>query len=453
MGTGAVDSHSPVNGRARASGEASPDHARRALSRAGERDCCSGGARGRRTERHDPPGRTERVLWLYAADHRDRPFFVLGARTLSSLGVHVRVLDSASGKARNADYDHLPPSRAVASLAPPGALRGLIIQCSLGGSAVRSLAWRPTTIVFSLPHDGALAWALARVLRARLVYYPFDVFGEQQERVRPFSLRLERWLLRRIDALITQNLERARIYREERGARAQASVVHNYKPARASAQPGALRAALGVPPSCRIVLYEGLLRNGRHLDRLALAAKFLPDDCLLVLMGHRTDWWRRELEPQIRAAGLADRIRVVPSVPHDELPSYVADADAGVIIYDDRFRNNLYCEPGKLSDYVRAGVPVVVPAFPTLAPTVAAYRIGVAFRESHPESIAAAISSVLSADRASWREGLARAQRDLVWETQAPTFLEAVLGTSWEEAQDSPARPKTRAGAPLEGER
>jgi glycosyltransferase involved in cell wall biosynthesis len=121
---------------------------------------------------------------------------------------------------------------------------------------------------------------------------------------------------------------------------------------------------------------------------------------------------------------------VTEEVAHESLLSYVADADVGIIIYDDSVLNNYLCEPGKLSDYVLAGVPVVAPRFPTIAPIVERFGIGACFENGSPQAIAAAISQVLSRPREFWRPGLDAARKKLIWSTQAPAFIAAVTGRS-----------------------
>jgi len=109
---------------------------------------------------------------------------------------------------------------------------------------------------------------------------------------------------------------------------------------------------------------------------------------------------------------------------------YVADAEVGVIIHDNLVRNNYHCEPGELSDYVLAGVPLVAPNFPTIAPDVDHYSIGATFDNQEPEEIAGAINEVLSTPGHVWRLAPEKALEDLVWETQVPNLLEAVTGIS-----------------------
>jgi glycosyltransferase involved in cell wall biosynthesis len=136
----------------------------------------------------------------------------------------------------------------------------------------------------------------------------------------------------------------------------------------------------------------------------------------------------------LQVPAIRDRVSVLPWVKPDQVMDYVAGADAGLIIYDDRTRNNYFCAPGKLSDYVLAQVPIVAPNFPSIGSVIERYRIGATFEVPEPRAIAQAITHVLSVPREMWRGALERAAQDLIWETQLPGFLTAVLGA------DAPVR-------------
>jgi glycosyltransferase involved in cell wall biosynthesis len=376
----------------------------------------------------------QRVVWLYYGNHLQHPFIRLASETLVHAGHSLSVIDGAPDSAQ-LSYAHLPVSLPPLRDAPgflgrarkwSGMLRGLLAML------YRTIRARPDTIIATVPHAAMVAWLAASGLRSRLVYYPFELFGEQSGPA-PWVLRsMEKLLLRRVDAMITQNEARSRFYRDERGARVMPAIVHNYKAARTASPNRRLAAALGLPASCDIILYEGQLTGGRWLDRLIRAAAYLPSRTRLVLMGERMPWWDVHGEQLLSDPQVAGRVLVAPFVPHEELLDYVAGARVGVIIYDDQVRNNYYCEPGKLSDYVMAGVPVVGPDFPTLGPVIRDLGIGRSFAGSDPEVIAQAISEVLEIPAEEWQAALARAKPLLAWETQQAAFLQAVTGADFE---------------------
>jgi hypothetical protein len=91
-------------------------------------------------------------------------------------------------------------------------------------------------------------------------------------------------------------------------------------------------------------------------------------------------------------------------------------------------RNNVFCEPGKLSDYVNAGIPVVAPNFPTIEPVIKQFNIGSTFDKLEARTIAQSIDEVLRISKDKWKEPLSEAAEKLVWDTQLPNLLGAIEG-------------------------
>jgi glycosyltransferase involved in cell wall biosynthesis len=287
-------------------------------------------------------------------------------------------------------------------------------------------------IMASRPEAAFWAGFAAKLRGLPFVYYPFELYGDQFAKPNRIVATAERLVLRWfVDGLVTQNELRADVYVRERRARVEPVVVRNYKTARwdprEAGRVGCLRAQHPSLMDKRIVLYEGSLIDGRWLDRLAQSVLHLPDDVALVMMGREGAHWLERSAHWLEAPLATGRLLILPPVPHEELPQWVADADLGVIIYDGAIRNNFYCATGKLGDYVAVGVPVLAPNFPTIAPVVNNLEIGVCFEGSSPEDIAKAIQKGLARPKAMWAPALRRACEQLTWETQFPSLLTVVM--------------------------
>jgi len=289
---------------------------------------------------------------------------------------------------------------------------------------------RGDVMIATRPEAAAWACLVAKLRGMRFVYFPFELYGEQIVKPNPVVAAMERFILRHcVDAVITQNECRAQVLVQERGARVPPLIVHNYKPAQPTRRSaGRLRALHGIAEHKKIVLYEGVIVDGRWLEFVAQSILHLPEDTVLVMMGQEKLKWRATFADQIAAAMATGRVYIAPPVAHDDLLDYVADADVGIIIYDDSVRNNVFCEPGKLTDYISVGVPVVAPNFPTIGPVVRDLGIGLCFEGHSPEAIASTIMAVLDQPKQSWAARLERACSELTWETQAPNLLAAVAG-------------------------
>lgn len=420
-----------------------------------------------------------RLVWAYDRDHLQHPFIVLGLKSFAAEGVSATVVSSDLAPAdapyqsrdgfsfairqRNwssvaKDYTKRLRAREDAARAAARQMTGLAAQWqrlighahALQRNAAKGFAiarrdsvdtWLPylrgfsqlmrleADVVMASRPEAAMWAALAAKLRGiPFVYFPFELYGDQLVKPHPFIAAAERFILRYwIDGLITQNEMRAMVYREERRARVAPAIVHNFKPAPPpEARAPSLRARHSQLQGKRVVLYEGQLVSGRWLDRLAHAVMHLPDDVVIVMMGPEKANWLKKTGVDLAGPLASGKLLILPPAPHDELPSLVSDADIGVIIYDDSVRNNVFCEPGKLVDYIAVGVPVIAPNFPTIAPIIELHEIGVCFEGGDPSKIADAIIRGLSRPKADWAPALRRASATLTWASQFPALFNTV---------------------------
>lgn len=381
---------------------------------------------------HSPGGGWQRIVWLYDGNHLKNPILQQAAYSLFHAGYQVTVIDRAPKTIKRRDgYRHISCPFAAPNSYQAGtcSTRTLALRSQLFFSWMftRALSCAPQVCLTSLP---TAAWVGAKVkqwFQMPLAYYPFELFGEQNYDANILWIEREKLLLANsIDILFTQNQQRANIYVQERGFPNRPILIHNYKPYQRVRSNQLLRKQLHASNTTRIVLYEGVLIPGRGLFELARASNYLPEDCRLVLMGHgQRKWLEGEFLPFLKRENL-QRVTVLPKVPFDQVANYVVDADVGVVIYDNSVRNNLFCEPGKLSDYVLAGVPVICPDYPSIADRVRSFGIGELFSEISPRAIANSIAKVLSQPRENWHANLQKAQTEMVWETQESKFVNAI---------------------------
>jgi hypothetical protein len=197
--------------------------------------------------------------------------------------------------------------------------------------------------------------------------------------------RLAAWMWRRmltrhaadVDLFITINDSIAALLRERDPELPPAVIVRNATklPEAELERDGRLRDAAGVEPGQRVLLYQGGYQSGRGLEQLLESACFLPDGWVLVMMGFGS------MESHLRArAAEVDpdgaKIRFIPPAPHAELGSWTADADLGLIPYENTCLNHWFCSPNKLWEYPVAGVPMLVSPFPELRSVVERHGVG-----------------------------------------------------------------------------
>jgi glycosyltransferase involved in cell wall biosynthesis len=280
-------------------------------------------------------------------------------------------------------------------------------------------------------HDlPALPAALvAAKLRGRpIVYRAHELWSEASLGVPvPWFWRwLDRVLVPRCDLVVTPEENRSRIYREEFGARREPLTVMNCPPYRAVNESTLLRDALsdrGIAFST-VVLYQGLVDSMRCIEEMAEASRRFDDGIVLVIMGSGYGPW---VDPVGRLAQY-ERIVVLPPVPYDDVPRYTASADMGILLYRNNCRNNFYCAPNKVFEYMMMGLPVIAPKFPGMLKLVSGEGVGLCVDPEDPAQIAEAVNR-LSADRdarSRMRSSALRVSRERYnWDQESRSLIEA----------------------------
>ena len=166
---------------------------------------------------------------------------------------------------------------------------------------------------------GLLGLAVARLRRRPFIAYAHGADVGVSARRSPIDRLLARVVARNADALVTNSAATAAHVRELGGM---ASVIppgvdfERFHPSDRLAA----RAALGLPADARIALYVGALSRRKGADVFADALG-RADDWLGVMVGNG------ELELPLRTA----RVRLVGAVAPDDVPGWIAAADAVVV--------------------------------------------------------------------------------------------------------------------------
>jgi glycosyltransferase involved in cell wall biosynthesis len=272
------------------------------------------------------------------------------------------------------------------------------------------------------------ATVIARLRRLPLVYHAHELWPEMGANVRFSGLWrwLEKTLIGRAALVVVPEENRARIYLNEYGARELPLVVANCPPFRNASGGSTLRdimASKGVKAST-IVLYQGVISSERCIEEIVAASEFFREDIALTLMGTGFDTWSN---PESRLP-VGRRIVYIPHVAYDSLFRYTASAQIGLLFYRNTCRNNYYCAPNKLYEYMMMGLPVVTCNYPGLVRFVEDQGIGLCVDPEDPRAIADAVNRIAgdSALRDRMRANCLRlAKERWNWETEFRTLQAA----------------------------
>ncbi len=251
--------------------------------------------------------------------------------------------------------------------------------------------------------------------------YKSRLFNLWHRLTRPLFMRLERYLIRRTDAVLTVCEAIARLLARWYSIPRPVVIWNALDPV-----DGDSSAWLDLPDlhsitgGRRCIVHTGRITNrGRCLTELVEALAWLPEDVALVFLGAPHDA-NAELSQQIERLKLDERVIFVQPVAPEQVPAVIRSADVAAVLMRPDSLNMRAALPAKFFEAVAAGVPVVTSNRFTLAQIVQRWQLGQACEPTDPQSIAAALAEVLAPERQVFCRGqVAAVQKIINWQTEA----------------------------------
>lgn len=107
------------------------------------------------------------------------------------------------------------------------------------------------------------------------------------------------------------------------------------------------------------------------------AMKELGDEYELLLIGESDEEDEQLAREIIRSLKLAN-VKIFPRMDQNHLKYFIANSQAGIVIYHQRDRNNKYCASGKIYEFLFEGKPVVTSVNPPLKEFCRKHKVGCA---------------------------------------------------------------------------
>ncbi len=153
------------------------------------------------------------------------------------------------------------------------------------------------------------------------------------------------------------------------------------------------RRSLALPQDQKIVLYTGSLQHWKGVDTLIAAARFLPDDTFVYIVGGDSQSIKDFKTKNSKLA--THTLTFVGQRPWREIPMWLKAADVLVIPNTGRDEISLhYTSPMKLFEYMASGRPIVASDIPSIREVVDESMVFFA-RADDPHSLAETIKRAL----------------------------------------------------------
>jgi glycosyltransferase involved in cell wall biosynthesis len=270
----------------------------------------------------------------------------------------------------------------------------------------------------------------------RVVYDVIDVILESNNYDKApapllawYRWRERRWV-RRSDAIVTVNQPIADHLTAIWRLRTPPTVLLNCQPrwTPPDPRPDHIRAATGIPPERKVVLFLGRLGRERGLEEAAEAVLRL-DDAALVMLGFGP--WADRLRQQDATPPYQGHHYTLPPVHPDDVPAWTSSADVSIVAVPANSLNQRLSTPNKFWESLTAGTPVVVGRdLEVMRAIVEADRLGAIGDPADPGDLARALREILEQGPerlAGMRDRCLTVTRTTYnWETAVQPYLELV---------------------------
>ncbi len=276
--------------------------------------------------------------------------------------------------------------------------------------------------VFSLP----IASLLARLNRARLfydsreLYFAIGALSNKKLKQSIWSL-LEEFFIADATVFTTGDLDSEIL--KQRYRIALPTTIYNFPRRFRIERNNSLRERLQLSSEHVILLYQGMMGEGRGIFKMLDTLEILPEQFVLVMLGDGVLLEKTRMEIQRRH--LSKRAFALGAIPYDRLLTYTASADIGLALIEPISKSYELALPNKLFEYVLCETPPIVSHLPAMVRVIEQHQVGVAVT-LETEQIANAILHV-SNKILFYREQCRIAREVLNWDAQSEKVLSVFL--------------------------
>lgn len=210
----------------------------------------------------------------------------------------------------------------------------------------------------------------------------------------------EREFSKYADAVTTVSETLAEMLADRHGLQTKPEVVLNAPDAEISPEQAAepvpdLRELCGIGPDVPLSVYSGAAAPQRGLDIMVESLPQLPGTHVAFVVLRPTSDYMNQLTARAVELGVADRLHILPYVPHYQVVPFLSSADVGVIPIH-HWPNHEIALITKFFEYSHARLPFVVSDVKTMGDMVAQTGQGEVFKAEDVADYVRAVKAVLA---------------------------------------------------------
>ncbi len=234
-----------------------------------------------------------------------------------------------------------------------------------------------------------------------LIYHTQDFLDPNKYK---FRVLLERHLMKRANLVVVNDPNRAMFFKTYYNLKQLPLVVRTSLPRGfpfaqfdfEKRKKWVIKSGLAInSESTKIGLHIGPFSYKRCSDTLLQAFTKLSENYILLFTGcepNTSSYYL--LSGLINKYGLNNRVGILPKLSFSELFDLIAQVDVGFLLYPNDDLGNFYQTPGRLTEYIGSGIPVVASNYPSLEITIRRYNLGKVCNPFDPAEIANSVMKI-----------------------------------------------------------
>lgn len=189
--------------------------------------------------------------------------------------------------------------------------------------------------------------------------------------------------------------------------------------------PKDLHKLLNIPNEKKIILYQGVVLEGRGINKVIdLIGNY--KNIVFVVIGDGD--FRPHFEQKVQELSLGEQVIFYGRVPHEELLSFTAGADFGLALIENISKSYYYALPNKLFEYIMAGIPVISSNLPQMEKIVNDYKTGIVIDPENSEELEKLFTNINN-DKIpvnEFKKNAKEAAKELNWENEYKKLAEVI---------------------------
>lgn len=257
---------------------------------------------------------------------------------------------------------------------------------------------------------------IAKIFKIKIIYDPHELETEKIN-LKGLRKKLSKWLeyllIKKVDHIFVVSENIADWYKNAYNIPSP-TVLFNAPPKAHVKKTNYFKDTFNLRDDQIIMLYQGVFESQRGVNILLEAFKKRTNDKIVIIfMGYG------DLEREIQFVSKSyNNIFFHKAVPSNELLSYTASADIGVVFINNNCLNHYYCMPNKLFEYAMAGLPVIVSNVKEISEFVKKNEMGIILKSYAVEDLSHIIDKLLSIDFSTLSQNSRKAALKNSWERQ-----------------------------------